>query len=114
MESSSSGQSRTAKSSLTVIALDVSPRCLPLLPAVKDALAARLTHEMLANAKTAEVALMAFGTKGKKKKKKKRKERTTKTTQMCERGERIRIITTRLREHRRGDSRCRTATGRHQ
>lgn len=76
MESSSSGQSRTAKSSLTVIALDVSPRCLPLLPAVKDALAARLTHEMLANAKTAEVALMAFGTKGKKKKKKrKEKER---------------------------------------
>jgi hypothetical protein len=75
MESSSSGQSRTAKSSLTVIALDVSPRCLPLLPAVKDALAARLTHEMLANAKTAEVALMAFGTKGKKKKKKKRKEK---------------------------------------
>ena len=41
-------------------------------------------------------------------------ERTTKTTQTCERGERIRIITTRLREHRRGDSRCRTATGRHQ
>jgi hypothetical protein len=37
---------------------------VPLLPAVKDALSARYTHEMLINANTAELALMAFGTKG--------------------------------------------------
>ena len=36
---------------------------VPLLPAVKDALSARYTHEMLVNASTAELALMIFGTK---------------------------------------------------
>ena len=37
---------------------------VPLLPAAKDALSARYTHEMLVNAKTTELALMIFGTTG--------------------------------------------------
>jgi len=53
-----------SQSSLTVVALDVSAAMVPLLPAAKDALSARYTHEMLVNARTTELALMAFGTAG--------------------------------------------------